>query len=95
MRIVRMYENKQRGCKYCTHVSQKKQGYATLTACPFDECPYKVLDKYDTYEEFMASEDSMILVAEFFQTVADCYILSSAVRKTPKMCSDGDFKINL
>jgi hypothetical protein len=47
------------------------------TGCPHDECSYHVLDKYDTYEEFMASEDSKILVDGFFQTTASCYELAN------------------
>ncbi len=94
MRVIHMKEKKQRGCAYCTHVDIKKHGYATQTSCPFDECPFKVLDKYDTYEEYMASEDSRILVTEFFQTIADCYELSSASKKPTKNYSDGDFKMS-
>lgn len=30
------------------------------TLCPYTECPYKVLDKYDTYEDYLKSEDSEI-----------------------------------
>ncbi len=50
--------------------------------CPHKECPYKVLDKYETYEDFLDSEDSKILVPEFFQTNADCYELAQ-VRDNP------------
>jgi hypothetical protein len=64
------------------------------TACPFAECPFQVLDKYRTYEEFMASEDSKILVNEFFSTVASVYDLS--MPRTPKkLFSDGDSRMHL
>ena len=46
-------------------------------ACPHNQCPYKVLGKYETYEEFMASEDSKILADGFFHTAASCYELSN------------------
>ena len=51
---------------------------ANRIACPYDECPHTVLDKYETYEQYMASEDSKILVHEFFQTVASCYELANS-----------------
>lgn len=95
MRVIHLRENKQRGCLYCLHVVQRKLGFATQTSCPFDRCPYAVLDKYETYEEFMKSEDSRILVDEFFQTVADCYALQAPNKKPSRNSSDGDFKIGL
>ena len=94
MRVVLKREMKQRGCLYCTEVILKKHGYATQSSCPHNECPFKVLEKYDTYEDYMASEDSRILVPEFFQTIADCYILSSCSKKPSKHYSDGDFKVS-
>lgn len=95
MRVIHMHENKKRGCLFCNDVITRKHGYATQTSCPYDECPYKVLDKYESYEDFMASEDSRILVEEFFQSVADCYTLSSCSKKQTRSWSDGDFKNNL
>jgi hypothetical protein len=94
VRVIRKYENKKRGCNYCFNVEHVKCGHATQTRCPFDECPYKVLDKYDSYEDYMASEDSKILVDEFFQTVADYYMFGSVSKKPTKHYSDGDFKVN-
>jgi len=60
------------------------------TACPYSECPYKVLDKYESYDEFLESEDSKILVDQFFSTAADCYTLGRITRKPQRMFSDGD-----
>jgi hypothetical protein len=34
--------------------------------CPHEICPYAVLDKYDTYEEFLKSKDSKVDVAGLF-----------------------------
>ena len=76
-------------------VIQRNKGYVTQTSCPHDECPYKVLDKYETYEDYMKSEDSKILVDEFFQTVADCYVLSAHNKKPVSNNSDGDYKVSL
>lgn len=93
-RVIPYYEKRQRGCQYCLHMSlQKTKGYLH-TACPFNECPYTVLDKYKTFEEFMKSEDSKILVNEFFSTVASCYELQS--RMTPnRSFSDGDSRVGI
>lgn len=97
MRIIPFYEKKKRGCLYCLHVQSKKTKFGggdSHTACPFDECPYTVLEKYESYEEFMKSEDSKILVNEFFSTVASCYELQS--RMTPnRSFSDGDRRVGL
>jgi hypothetical protein len=89
------YEKKQRGCQYCQDMKVKRFNGDTRTACPFIECPYTVLDKYKIYEEFMASEDSKILVNEFFKTVATVYELSSKPCKTKCLFSDGDARIGL
>jgi hypothetical protein len=65
------------------------------SSCPFDECQYSVLDKYNSYEEFMASEDSKILVNEFFKTVASVYEHSASPSKTKCLFSDGDGRIGI
>lgn len=94
MRMIPFYEKKQRGCQYCLHMTLHSTKGDSHTACPFEECPYAVLDKYKTYEEYMKSEDSKILVNEFFQTVASCYELQS--RATTNRCfSDGDSRIGI
>jgi hypothetical protein len=90
------FEKKKRGCIYCKHVVKKKRGKAWRANCPFDECPYHVLDGYKTFDEFMASEDSRIQVAEFFQTVPSVYELGSSNYSKPKwLCSDGDQRNSL
>lgn len=97
MRVVPFFEKKQRGCQYCMHVTKCQNEFSShdsRTGCPFDECPYSVLDKYRTYEEFMASEDARILVTEFFSTVASVYELGSAAT-SKKIFSDGDSRVNL
>jgi hypothetical protein len=45
------------GRKYSAH------GGGIRTTCPHAKCPYTVLDKYDTYEAFMESDDSKINIA--------------------------------
>ena len=94
MRMVPGFEKKQRGCMYCFHMDAKRFGKDTRTACPFDECPYHVLDKYKTYDEFMASKDSLILVGEFFTSFAS--VFDSSMPRTPnRTFSDGDSKVGL
>lgn len=95
MRVVPGYEKKQRGCQYCLHSSEIRYGGQYRTACPFGECPYKMLDQYKTYEEFIASEDSRILVDEFFTSVAGCYELAKQAHTTKKIFSDGDQRLYL
>jgi hypothetical protein len=43
----------------------------------------------------MASEDSKILVNEFFKTVATIYELSASPAKTKCLFSDGDGRIGI
>ena len=78
MRCLKRHEIDQRGCLNCVDMENK----GTHLKCPHDECPYKVLDKYESYDEFCASKDSRIIVPEFFQTSADCYELAQ-VRDNP------------
>lgn len=84
MRAIPIHERKKRGCECCTEVIHTKIGSRFRLKCPHTECPHHVLDKYDSYDEFMQSEDAKILVTEFFQTTASCYDLmneNAAVKK--------------
>jgi hypothetical protein len=92
MRLVLGFEKKQRGCQYCLHSDMKRYKGQVRTFCPHRECPYTVLDKYESYEEFMESEDSMILVGEFFTSVAGCYELAKQTHSPKRMFSDGDHR---
>lgn len=95
MRVVPGYEKKQRGCQYCLHSDMKRHAGQMRTFCPHSECPYDVLDKYETYERFMESEDSLIRVDEYFSTVAGCYELARQAHSPKRVFSDGDSKIGL
>lgn len=65
MRFLKIAEKKKRGCEYCAdNVKMFIRHHRTL--CPYEECPYTVLDKYDTYEEFLKSKDSKVDVAGLF-----------------------------
>lgn len=95
MRLLALYEKKKHGCQYCLHITPLKHEGEIRNACPFDECPYHVLDKYESYEKFMASEDSKILVSEFFTYVADCYELSTPNTVRNRVFSDGDATMHI
>lgn len=95
MRMIPLHDNKKRGCQYCMNKQSARFDGQLRSGCPFMECPYHVLDKYDSYEEFMESEDSKILVAEFFTTVAGCYELAKCSQSPKRVFSDGDDKMHL
>ena len=82
MRVIPPFEKKKRGCIYCQDMQLTRNKGVKRCGCPHDECPFNVLDKYDTYEQFMASEDSKIMVDGFFHTVASCYELANENAKT-------------
>ena len=95
-RIVSSFEKKQRGCVYCLHMSVQRHNGGLRNACPFQQCPYEVLDKYKSYEEYMASEDSLIMVSEYFSTLPSVYELSAMSHAPKGIFEDkGDFKMHL
>ena len=91
-RIIHLYERKKRGCVYCQNFVPGRYKGSNRIACPFDKCPYRVLDKHETYEEFMASEDCKILVDGFFSTVASCYELGNGNATVRQIYSGKDFR---
>lgn len=95
LRVVPNYEKKKRGCQYCALSEKAWVRGALRICCTKDQCPYTVLDKYSTYEEFMASEDSKIMVDQFFDTAAGCYVLSAQGRSPRRTVSDGDYGSSL
>lgn len=52
MRMLSKAEKKKRGCVSCCDLVPYI-GRNCRVACPYDECPYHELDKYDTYGEYM------------------------------------------
>jgi hypothetical protein len=63
MRLTAVDERKKRGCTYCVDkvVVSGRYGRGRNIECPHEECPYKVLDKYDTYDDYMESKESEIV----------------------------------
>ena len=59
IRKLRKAEAVQRGCYFCEHKVNKWDNSrgCNRSCCPFEKCPYGVLDKYDTYDDFVESED--------------------------------------
>lgn len=70
MRLLTKKEIKQRGCSYCTKAVMKKIVYDKLRKhCPYSECPFHELDKYETYREYLKHEGLNIrLTMEFLGT---------------------------
>lgn len=60
MRFLTFDEKEQRGCVYCLNIKASQVGYRTRNLCPYEECPYHVLDNYETYEDFIESDESKI-----------------------------------
>lgn len=90
MRPVSLREKNKRGCAYCTDMKLHRVPSAggVRTCCPHDECPYHALDQYDTYQEFMASDDAKILVDGFFLTVPSIDEMSSGNAQVKKIYRD-------
>jgi len=94
-RVLSSIEKKQRGCQYCLHVTTMQHEGEIRNACPFRKCPYEILDKYETYEDFMASDDSKIFVEEYFSTVPSLYELGVFPHAPKGIFEDkGDFKMH-
>ena len=95
-RLLTSFEKKQRGCSYCLHVDVVRLSCGIRNVCPYAECPYEVLEKYRTYEDYMASEDSLIMVNEYFSTLPSIYELSTFSHAPKGIFEDkGDFKMHL
>ena len=73
MRALTKLEMYKRGCSYCLDKVGKKVSNYQKSYCMHEQCPYSVLDKYKSYNDFMKSKDSKILVDEFFDSGAHEY----------------------
>lgn len=49
-------ERKQRGCTYCRDFEEVSMP-GKNRCCPHKECPYRELDKHETYDEYMKATD--------------------------------------
>ena len=56
MRYVSMKERQKRGCLECIHRRMRRKG----VSCPYDRCPYRELDKYDRYEDFVQETECIV-----------------------------------
>lgn len=53
-------EKKKRGCVYCMDAlttGNKQSTYYIGRFCPYEECPYRELDKYDDYGDYIKATD--------------------------------------
>ena len=94
MRIITSYEKRQRGCQYCTDVATNPRQYGERTACPHVVCPFGVLEKYRSYEDYMKSDDCKLLVGEFFKSVSGFYECPKRNYSPRKLHSDGMHKVD-
>lgn len=53
MRIIPYAEKVQRGCTYCAFVDKAEEYGVIREACPYNECPYRELDGFATYNEYL------------------------------------------
>lgn len=51
MRELEREEVKKRGCMYCADQVSPTREYRRR--CPHDECPYRELDGFETYDEYL------------------------------------------
>ncbi len=56
MRYVSMKERQKRGCIECIHKRMRSKGIS----CPYDRCPYRELDKYDSFDDFVQEIDCIV-----------------------------------
>ena len=54
MRKIHNADAAKRGCRWCAD-SIKPTGNS-VRRCPYDECPYHEMDKYETYQEYLEKE---------------------------------------
>lgn len=59
VRLVSSAEKNQRGCVYCLDNVREEntRGNHVGRYCPYAECPYRELDKHETYEQYMRATD--------------------------------------
>lgn len=61
MTLLTSCEHEKRGCYYCKDITRAQYGQRDVRLyCIHDECPYRVLDKYETYQDYLNSPDSRI-----------------------------------
>lgn len=57
MRYIGVKERNKRGCLYCIDLSKAKKG---RVMCPYDRCPYRELDNFSDYEDFVGKTDGIV-----------------------------------
>lgn len=62
MKYLSECEPEKRGCYYhCTDTRLISVGKGNFRRyCIHEKCPYRILDKYETYEDYLKSPDSRI-----------------------------------
>jgi hypothetical protein len=58
MRYLNKKEIKQRGCLFCADHATKRLYKAQRVACPHSVCPYRELDGYKRYADYLKTRES-------------------------------------
>lgn len=63
MRKIHNDERRQRGCAFCADalVVQRRGGKRNERMCPHDECPYRELDEFETYGDYLKAKGPVSL----------------------------------
>lgn len=57
MRVLNKKEIRKRGCYDCAKAVHNGNGERGLYLCPYSECPCHELDAYDSYLDYLNSDD--------------------------------------
>ena len=58
MRVVDKNEKEKRGCLYC--LDYKKVRGTKNRMCKHDECPFRELDEFESYEDFFKAQGNVL-----------------------------------
>lgn len=61
MRTLSKAEQHKRGCRYCLLVSSEGKGTAKFLVCPADRCPFRELDRFNSYTDYLKSYGAQTL----------------------------------
>lgn len=76
MRRLHNGERKQRGCDFCADMVRGVMPGDVMRRkiCPYDECPYHELDKYETYNQFLKHNRTLSVaqIRKALKSVTSC-----------------------
>lgn len=71
MRKISSAERFKRGCTYCAYSELIEYYDQKLRGCPFEECPYRELDEFDTYEDYLKAKFGSCQVDDLISRTLD------------------------